>query len=951
MSQRVLFAGAVLTRPGAATKIDASGFTNFVLSGVGVVGLVGEADGGQPQVLKTFKNGAQAKSYYRSGPLVEAAQIAFQPSADPRIQTGASLVVCVKVNNSIAASQHVASVGGGILNPAGLGVTNQGAAGAVAYTYQVVAQYGSAAGIAGISTTAAVSVSTATGNATLNSTNFNRISWGAVTGAVGYLVYRSASAGSPSSLGLIGGTVSTSFDDTGLAGDGSTAPSVNSTKDAFYAVTKDYGKHTNFINLQVSAGTTSTGRILTIQFVDGGIITNREVSPSLGDAGKFTLLYTGSGASTAGAALGGAGPFNALTAGQKNGATFVVAIDGGGNQTFTVLGAKGYKTGAAATYAAVTASHTMVVRLNGATGADQTITFAGTENTQMKYLTTINNQLIGATALDDGAGQITIQSDQYGTGSSVRVVSADADVLASVGIAVGLGTAGTGSAVNLAAMTATEVVTLVSATLTGSVIAVVGGLLKITSDTTGGSSSVNIVSTTMAGNPFGFTVGVNTGTAGVSAATATITPTGMTTTITGSTSDNLNIVWSNFKSLADVLTAITSTGKYTATALISNANRFDPRNMDNVTAQSIMSSALTLYATKYDVVSWVNTNSQLISATVGTGDNQPATLGLTYCAGGYRGVASNSNFTSALSLMGTLRVNQVVPTVSSDGVQSEVQGSSTVTDSYTMASVFAAADAHSASFSSVTGKSERQTWVGWHLSKASLIAQATTLQSFHTVLTGQQITLPTAADNSIAAATAAGTMSVFPEWAFAVTLAGMRAGAPLGEPLTWKYIRQFGITQTADWSSNPGSTDPDDLNLAGVTVAETVPGKGVRVVKCVTTFSRDNNDAYTEESIVQGWKLIAYTWRTALEDRYVGTRGLFSNVNTVIPYSKVILGQLRDQGQIADSFNGGTRTDGFHDFSLDLSGDVLTVGAVVSPVSGINFALNNIYIVPARISL
>jgi hypothetical protein len=71
---------------------------------------------------------------------------------------------------------------------------------------------------AGVSTTSA---------ATLSGVNFNRLTWTAVPGAASYNIRRSASPTSPASVGLIGNTTSTTFDDTGIAGDGSIAPTIN----------------------------------------------------------------------------------------------------------------------------------------------------------------------------------------------------------------------------------------------------------------------------------------------------------------------------------------------------------------------------------------------------------------------------------------------------------------------------------------------------------------------------------------------------------------------------------------------------------------------------------------------------------------------------------------------------------------------------------------------------
>ncbi len=63
---------------------------------------------------------------------------------------------------------------------------------------------------------------------TLSATDFNRLTWQAVPGATGYDVYRTTTTGaSPPTTGKIGSATATTFDDTGLAGDSTTAPTTN----------------------------------------------------------------------------------------------------------------------------------------------------------------------------------------------------------------------------------------------------------------------------------------------------------------------------------------------------------------------------------------------------------------------------------------------------------------------------------------------------------------------------------------------------------------------------------------------------------------------------------------------------------------------------------------------------------------------------------------------------
>jgi hypothetical protein len=105
--------------------------------------------------------------------------------------------------------------------------------------YKIVAKTG--AGVTLGYTPASSAGSTATSNATLTSTNKNIVTFSSVTGAAAYDVYRTTAPTSPSTTGLIGTvtatinsatgiqTTSYAFSDTGLAGDSTTAPTVNTT--------------------------------------------------------------------------------------------------------------------------------------------------------------------------------------------------------------------------------------------------------------------------------------------------------------------------------------------------------------------------------------------------------------------------------------------------------------------------------------------------------------------------------------------------------------------------------------------------------------------------------------------------------------------------------------------------------------------------------------------------
>jgi hypothetical protein len=102
-------------------------------------------------------------------------------------------------------------------------VAPQGTPGATTITYKIVATNASGHSEASQGTTIATAAATLTG------VNFNQINWQAVPNASGYDIYRTATNGvSPVTLGKIGSTTTTTtFNDTGLAGDAVTAPTLN----------------------------------------------------------------------------------------------------------------------------------------------------------------------------------------------------------------------------------------------------------------------------------------------------------------------------------------------------------------------------------------------------------------------------------------------------------------------------------------------------------------------------------------------------------------------------------------------------------------------------------------------------------------------------------------------------------------------------------------------------
>ncbi len=134
--------------------------------------------------------------------------------------------------------------------------------------------------------------------------------------------------------------------------------------------------------------------------------------------------------------------------------------------TVTIAATPATLTGAAATYAAVVAGHQLVLQIDGVSGT-QAITFAGTENSQALFHAKINQQLVGGYVENDG-GQTKLVTNVTGSAAGGAIVSGDADVLASLGLAAApLVNAGPNNVANAGAVTAAELKALFDAEFTG----------------------------------------------------------------------------------------------------------------------------------------------------------------------------------------------------------------------------------------------------------------------------------------------------------------------------------------------------------------------------------------------------------------------------------------------------------------------------------------------------
>jgi hypothetical protein len=248
-------------------------------------------------------------------------------------------------------------------------------------------------------------------------------------------------------------------------------------------------------------------------------------NPTTKTSAKGSLtLSTASASPTAGSVTSGVGPF-VLTPGQ----TLVIDRDGSGTATATFNATAASRESANGETFALTNGMTLQLAIDG--GATVTKTFATAEfasigaATAEEVVAALNAWFLAnsynaiASATSAGA-KVTITSKKKGAGSGVNVVGGTANAV--FGFTTG-NIAGTGSSnlVDIAAVTVAEAKAVIEAAVSGVTVTNVGGAARITSNTTGGSSMVQVTGASTA-TGFGFDNAQHFGLSGSPAATVTL---------------------------------------------------------------------------------------------------------------------------------------------------------------------------------------------------------------------------------------------------------------------------------------------------------------------------------------------------------------------------------------------------------------------------------------------
>lgn len=342
----------------------------------------------------------------------------------------------------------------------------------------------------------------------------------------------------------------------------------------------------------------------------------------------------------------------------------------------------------------------------------------------------------------------------------------------------------------------------------------------------------------------------------------------------------------------------------------------DPANLDVTTggvgAQSCLSPAdPDFYADAYLTVTWINSNSQLVTAAKvasAIGGSPSNTTSPVYLTGGTEGTATSTEWQLALNLLKQVLVNSVVVLTGDP-------------------SIHASLAAHIA-YMCGAGRKERDGFVG-------LLNTALTDVPTKTEAKAQIVNLNTRHIRAFAQAidkyNTDGEREEFMPYYTACVAAGMQAGSVVGTSLTYKYANVLNFRQSSTW--NP-IDDTEEMIQAGLCFLENVPGTGRRFVRNITTHLSSNNLAYIEGSVNEAVNYSVYNFRTEMEAA-VGQRGFSGTVNASLGIARAILEILIGENIIVAA----------RSLNIELLTDVMEVSVEIAPVIPVNFVKNVIHLI------
>lgn len=316
----------------------------------------------------------------------------------------------------------------------------------------------------------------------------------------------------------------------------------------------------------------------------------------------------------------------------------------------------------------------------------------------------------------------------------------------------------------------------------------------------------------------------------------------------------------------------------------------------------------------------------------------PAVLVETMLSGGSKGITNSASIVDALAKFEKFHVNFILPLFSRDATSDVTDALTESGSTYTIAGIHQAVKSHISLMKTIKKRSERQAVLSIKDTYENCKTQAGSLADGRIQLVIQDVRQNDAQGN----------IKWFQPWALATILTGARSGAPIGEPMTFKFMNVAGIRQTGQAMTTPDANivvdfDPDlqtdDAIISGVTFLEAPQTGGYRWVVDNTTYGRDTNFFWNRANVIYAGDTIAYNFRNAMET-FIGKK------NTITPQDVAgvaasVLGTFLGQGLTVSTPDAA---QGYKGLSVRIEGNTVYISVIVKIIEGIDFVLSDLVI-------
>jgi len=406
------------------------------------------------------------------------------------------------------------------------------------------------------------------------------------------------------------------------------------------------------------------------------------------------------------------------------------------------------------------------------------------------------------------------------------------------------------------------------------------------------------------------------------------------TTCTGATADDLNLALEDYTvtELVAFINNIGGGGKYTCVTSYYNAPARSAADIDWYDDIDILTLPVGIKANMIDIESNVNEQSQLVTLDLKEdvyGQMELVTVtNKTYLTGAALGATSNTDFLDGFDALLNTRCNTVLPCISRDATADITAGLTDPSSTYDIDSVIAGADTHCRTASNTKNRSERNCYVGY----------LNTFEASRIAARGMNSEFTSMAIQNVDVIGTDGTTATRQPHVLAALCAGIQAGLPIGEDITFKYINGYGLSH----ATYDAIQDVDTAINDGLLVVKEPDSGGYRIVVGNTTYGRDANFVFNRIAVLATSHYIVYNLRNQLEAIFIGTarQSASTTAKSVYNMAASILNNFRDQGLLVPDANNGYT--GYKDLIVRLDGAAIYLDVKITPVQAIGFVFINL---------